>query len=157
MLYYTQNTIQLFDISILVLNIIIFYFIMRLEKVHCFNNADWRPVFLKNYTIANIIITTLSMLVSVNKWSLIVYGLIRLPLHIFLLYTVFTYTRELNKDFASVCSKLIKPQDEYILEFLQLYTLLQVLYLVFIIIIVLMVLTSYLPRYKKILKKIKTN
>lgn len=125
-----------------------------MEKINCLPEVNWRPVYLKNYTLVNIIITTLSMLIETNKWNLLLYSLFRVPLHLFLIYVVYTYTRDLGNKFStSACSEL-KATDKNIHEFLKFYTLLQVVLMFMTIVIVLSLLASVLPKYRSMLKLI---
>jgi hypothetical protein len=152
---YKPSLLPYSDVVILILNSLILYFVLRMEKINCLPEGDWRPIYLKNYTIANVIITTLSMMVSVNKWNLMLYSLFRFPLHVFLLYVVYTYTRDLERDFGS-CN--LSKGDRNVHEFLKFYSLLQACMLLLIIALTLSILFSYFPRYtsmKKILFKKK--
>jgi hypothetical protein len=146
---YNPSLLPYSDVIILILNSIILYFILRMEKINCLPNNDWRPIYLKNYTIANVIITTLSMLVSVNKWNLMLYTLFRLPLHIFLLYVVYVYTRDLESNF-STCN--LRQSDKNIHEFLKFYSLLQVCLILLVIAITLSILFAHFPRYTSMMK-----
>jgi hypothetical protein len=143
---YKPSLLPYTDVAILVINSLILYFVLRMEKINCLPEKDWRPIYLKNYTIANIIITTLSMLVSVNKWNLMIYSLLRLPLHIFLLYVVYTYTRDLESYFMTKCKVL--QSDKNVHEYLKFYTLIQACMLLFIITITLTIFVAHFPRYK---------
>jgi hypothetical protein len=138
---YNPSLLPYSDISIVILNIILIYLILHIEKINCLKN-DWRSVYLKNYTVVNIIITTLSMLVSVNKWNLIVYTIFRLPLHIFLLYIVYIYARDLEVNLNN-CK--FNQSDTNSHEFLNFYSLLQACLILLIIAITLSILFSYFP------------
>jgi hypothetical protein len=153
---YKPTLLPYSDVFILILNSIILYFVLRMEKIECLPNNDWRPIYLKNYTIVNIIITTLSMLVEVNKWNLMLYTLFRLPLHIFLLFVVYTYTRDLESNFMAKC-KGLKQKDKNVHEFLKFYTLLQACMVLLLIAITLSMLFAHFPKYismGKIIKKL---
>ena len=154
---YKPTLLPYSDVVILILNSLILYFVLRMEKIDCLPNNDWRPVYLKNYTIANIIITKLSMLVEANKWNLMLYTLFRLPLHIFLLYVAYTYTRDLETNFMAKCDGL-KQGDRNVHEFLKFYTLIQACMILLVIAITLSMLFSHFPKYTSmanILNKIK--
>lgn len=149
---YKPNLLPYSDVVILILNSLILYFVLRMEKINCLQPDDWRPIYLKNYTVANVIITTLSMFVSVNKWNLLLYTFIRLPAHLFLLYVVYTYTRALETDFGN-CN--LSKGDRNVYEFLKFYTLLQACMILLVITLTLSMLFSYFPRYKSMYKLFK--
>ena len=146
---YKPSLLPYSDVVVLILNTLILYFVLRMEKINCLPKHDWRPIYLKNYTVANVIITTLSMLVSVNKWNLMLYSLFRLPLHIFLLYVVYTYTRDLELNFKD-CE--LSNSDRNIHEFLKFYSLLQACMILLIIALTLSMLFSYFPKYTSMAK-----
>jgi hypothetical protein len=148
---YNKSLLPYSDVSILILNSLILYFVLRMEKINCILITDWRPIYLKNYTAANIIITTLSMLVEVNKWNLMLYTLFRLPLHIFLIYIVYTYTRDLENNFMNNCNEL-KQSDKNIHEFLKFYTLLQACMILLVIAVTLSMLFAHFPKYTSMAK-----
>ena len=74
------------------------------------------------------------------------YTLFRLPLHIFLLYVVYTYTRDLETNFMNNCKDL-KQSDRNVHEFLKFYTLLQACMVLLVIAITLTMLFSHFPKY----------
>ena len=150
---YKPNLLPYFDTFILVLNIIALYFVIRMENINCLDKLSWKPIFLKNYTVLNIGITFLNMLVENNKYELIYHNLIRMPLHLLFIYVIYTYIRELENNMRN-CD--LTQSDKNIHEFLKFYSLVYAFVILIIITLVLSMFMSYLPRYRSIMNIIKT-
>lgn len=151
---YKPNLLPYFDTFILVLNVIALYFVIRMENINCLDKLSWKQIFLKNYTVLNIAITFLNMLVENNKYEIIYHNLIRMPLHLLFIYVIYTYIRELENNMRN-CD--LTQSDKNIHEFLKFYSLVYAFVILIIITLVLSVFMSYLPRYRNMANKMKMN
>lgn len=147
-MYYHPNLLPIVDIMILLLNLVIYYLILRMENIKCLNKTNWKIIYLKNYTILNIIITTLTMLIESNYIMLKLYEIIRIPLHIFYLYIVYKYINELKNNFYN-CK--ISKIDKYVNKFNKFYVLTLLFFIILIIILTLIIILNLSPRHKNII------
>ena len=151
---YFNPSLILIDLVRLLIAYAMYYYITRLEQIKCLKQPSWKPTFIKFYSVVNIILIVLSTL-SPSPNTLDVQGVItaiNLPLSIILIYTIYTYVRELETEFKN-CN--LSQNMELVHEFLKLYSLLSVLALVFIVLIGVSVALSFIkfPKYMSIQNK----
>ena len=130
-----------------------YYYITRLETIKCLKQPSWKPTFIKFYSVVNIILIVLSTLSPAPNTLDIqaVITSITIPLSLTLIYAVYTYVRELEKEFKD-CN--LSQNIELVHEFLKLYSLLAVIGLIFIVLLGLSVLLSFVkfPKYLSLQK-----
>lgn len=141
---YRPNFLAFADVFIVFLNILIFYFVYRMEKLECVEvEESWRHNFLRVYTVINVLVTLLLMTVSVSKSGLMMYYNIRPLAHLFLVYVLYTYTYELK------CK--LQGDDIFVMEFLKLYAMVRIFMVILVIILMTSTLFSLMPRYQSIM------
>lgn len=153
-MYYSPSFVLL-DLLRITLAFAMYYYITRLEQIKCLKQPSWKPTFIKFYSIVMIILVVLSTLSptpdTVNIQAVITS--ITLPLSLTLIYAVYTYVRELEKEFKD-CN--LSQNIEFVHEFLKLYSLLAVIGIFFILLMGLSTLLSFvkLPKYLSLQKEL---
>ena len=146
-MYYNPSFVLL-DLLRITLAFAMYYYITRLETIKCLKQPSWKPTFIKFYSVVMIILVVLSTLSpipdTIDVQSVIT--AITVPLSLTLIYAVYTYVRELEKEFKD-CN--LSQNIELVHEFLKLYSLLAVIGIVFILLMGLSVLLSFVkfPKY----------
>ena len=146
-MYYNPSFVLL-DLLRITLAFAMYYYITRLETIKCLKQPSWKPTFIKFYSVVMIILVVLSTLSPIPDTIDVqaVITAITVPLSLTLIYTVYTYVRELEKEFKD-CN--LSQNIELVHEFLKLYSLLAVIGIVFILLMGLSVLLSFVkfPKY----------
>lgn len=146
-MYYNPSFVLL-DLLRITLSFSMYYYITRLEQIKCLKKPSWKPTFIKFYSVVMIILVVLSTLSPLPNTVDVqaVITAITVPLSLTLIYSVYTYVRELEKGFKD-CN--LSQNLELVHEFLKLYSLLSVIGLVFILLLGLSMLLSFvkLPKY----------
>jgi len=152
-MYYNPSFVLL-DLLRITLAFAMYYYITRLETIKCLKQPSWKPTFIKFYSVVMIILVVLSTLSPIPDTVDVqaVITAITVPLSLTLIYAVYTYVRELEKEFKD-CN--LSQNIELVHEFLKLYSLLAVIGIVFILLMGLSVLLSFVkfPKYLSIQKK----
>ena len=146
-MYYNPSFVLL-DLLRITLAFAMYYYITRLETIKCLKQPSWKPTFIKFYSVVMIILVVLSTLSPIPDTVDVqaVITAITVPLSLTLIYAVYTYVRELEKEFKD-CN--LSQNIELVHEFLKLYSLLAVIGIVFILLMGLSVLLSFIkfPKY----------
>lgn len=146
-MYYNPSFVLL-DLLRITLAFAMYYYITRLETIKCLKQPSWKPTFIKFYSVVMIILVVLSTLSPIPDTIDVqaVITAITVPLSLTLIYAVYTYVRELEKEFKD-CN--LSQNIELVHEFLKLYSLLAVIGIVFILLMGLSVLLSFVkfPKY----------
>ena len=146
-MYYNPSFVLL-DLLRITLAFAMYYYITRLETIKCLKQPSWKPTFIKFYSVVMIILVVLSTLSPIPDTINIqaVITAITVPLSLTLIYAVYTYVRELEKEFKD-CN--LSQNIELVHEFLKLYSLLAIIGIVFILLMGLSVLLSFVkfPKY----------
>tara|TARA_B100000242_G_C43041628_1_gene486004 strand:- start:1371 stop:1949 length:579 start_codon:yes stop_codon:yes gene_type:complete len=155
---YFNPSLILIDLVRLLISYAMYYYITRLEQIKCLKQPSWKPTFIKFYSVVSIILIVLSS-VSPMPNTLDIQAVImsiQLPLSIMLIYTIYTYVRELEKEFKD-CN--LSNNIEFVHEFLKLYSLLSVLGLVFIVLVALSSVLSFVkfPKYMSLQQKLNND
>lgn len=155
---YFNPSLVLIDLVRLLVSYAMYYYITRLEQIKCLKQPSWKPTFIKFYAVVSIILIVLST-VSPMPNTLDIQAVIisiQLPLSIMLIYTIYTYVRELEKEFKD-CN--LSNNIEFVHEFLKLYSLLSVLGLVFIVLIGISSVLSFVkfPKYMSLQQQLNND
>lgn len=146
-MYYNPSFVLL-DLLRITLAFAMYYYITRLETIKCLKQPSWKPTFIKFYSVVMIILVVLSTLSPIPDTIDVqaVITAITVPLSLTLIYAVYTYVRELEKEFKD-CN--LSQNIELVHEFLKLYSLLAVIGIVFMLLMGLSILLSFvkLPKY----------
>lgn len=146
-MYYNPSFVLL-DLLRITLAFAMYYYITRLETIKCLKQPSWKPTFIKFYSVVMIILVVLSTLSPIPDTLDVqaVITAITVPLSLTLIYAVYTYVRELEKEFKD-CN--LSQNIELVHEFLKLYSLLAVIGIVFMLLMGLSILLSFvkLPKY----------
>lgn len=146
-MYYNPSFVLL-DLLRITLAFAMYYYITRLETIKCLKQPSWKPTFIKFYSVVMIILVVLSTLSPIPDTVDVqaVITAITVPLSLTLIYAVYTYVRELEKEFKD-CN--LSQNIELVHEFLKLYSLLAVIGIVFMLLMGLSILLSFvkLPKY----------
>jgi len=146
-MYYNPSFVLL-DLLRITLAFAMYYYITRLETIKCLKQPSWKPTFIKFYSVVMIILVVLSTLSPIPDTVDVqaVITAITVPLSVTLIYAVYTYVRELEKEFKD-CN--LSQNIELVHEFLKLYSLLAIIGIVFILLMGLSVLLSFVkfPKY----------
>jgi len=146
-MYYNPSFVLL-DLLRITLAFAMYYYITRLETIKCLKQPSWKPTFIKFYSVVMIILVVLSTLSPIPDTIDVqaVITAITVPLSLTLIYAVYTYVRELEKEFKD-CN--LSQNIELVHEFLKLYSLLAIIGIVFILLMGLSVLLSFVkfPKY----------
>lgn len=146
-MYYNPSFVLL-DLLRITLAFAMYYYITRLETIKCLKQPSWKPTFIKFYSVVMIILVVLSTLSPIPDTVDVqaVITSITIPLSLTLIYAVYTYVRELEKEFKD-CN--LSQNIELVHEFLKLYSLLAVIGIVFMLLMGLSILLSFvkLPKY----------
>jgi hypothetical protein len=146
-MYYNPSFVLL-DLLRITLAFAMYYYITRLETIKCLKQPSWKPTFIKFYSVVMIILVVLSTLSPIPDTVDVqaVITAITVPLSLTLIYAVYTYVRELEKEFKD-CN--LSQNIELVHEFLKLYSLLAIIGIVFILLMGLSVLLSFVkfPKY----------
>ncbi len=145
---YFNPSLVLIDLVRLLISYTMYHYITRLEQIKCLKQPSWKPTFIKFYAVISIILivlTTVSPVPNTLDTQAVIMS-IQLPLSIILIYAIYTYVRELEKEFKN-CH--LSQNMEFVHEFLKLYSLLSVLGLVFIVLIGISSVLSFvkIPKY----------
>ena len=146
-MYYNPSFVLL-DLLRITLAFAMYYYITRLETIKCLKQPSWKPTFIKFYSVVMIILVVLSTLSPIPDTVDVqaVITAITVPLSVTLIYAVYTYVRELEKEFKD-CN--LSQNIKLVHEFLKLYSLLAIIGIVFILLMGLSVLLSFIkfPKY----------
>jgi len=146
-MYYNPSFVLL-DLLRITLAFAMYYYITRLETIKCLKQPSWKPTFIKFYSVVMIILVVLSTLSPIPDTVDVqaVITAITVPLSVTLIYAVYTYVRELEKEFKD-CN--LSQNIKLVHEFLKLYSLLAIIGIVFILLMGLSVLLSFVkfPKY----------
>lgn len=153
-MYYNPSFVLL-DLLRITLSFSMYYYITRLEYIKCLKTPSWKPTFIKFYSVVMIILlvlSTLSPIPNTIDFQAVIIA-ITIPLSLTLIYTVYTYVRELEKGFKD-CN--LSQNMELVHEFLKLYSLLAVIGIFFILLMGISMLLSFVkfPKYISLQKKI---
>jgi hypothetical protein len=121
---YFSPVLPLVDLSRLALSFLILYFVKRMEDIKCLAQVSWKPVYIKFYCIAVIVLIIVGMFTTPSHTICKVIMGLNVPLSIIMAYAVYTYIRELEATFMT-CQ--LSQEDRYVHEFLKLYSLVVVL------------------------------
>ena len=145
---YFNPSLVLIDLVRLLVSYAMYYYITRLEQIKCLKQPSWKPTYIKFYAVVSIILiilTTVSPVPNTLDMQAVIMS-IQLPLAVMLIYTIYTYVRELEKEFKN-CH--LSQNMEFVHEFLKLYSLLSVLGLIFMVLIGISSVLSFvkIPKY----------
>ena len=155
---YFNPSFVLMDLVRLLIAYAMYYYITRLEQIKCLKQPSWKPTYIKFYAVVTILLVVLSMVSPMpNTLQLqAVIVSIQLPLSVMLIYAIYTYVRELEKEFKN-CQ--LSQNMELVHEFLKLYSLLSVLGLVFIVLLMVSSALSFfrIPKYTSLQQQLNND
>ena len=121
---YYNPILPVVDVVRLFISFLIIYFVQRMEQIKCLDEPSWKPTYMKFFSVVVIILTIVGIL---SQPSFEVSGMavaVGVPLNLVMIYTVYTYIRDLEHQFKS-CP--VSQTDMNIHEFLKFYSLIMVL------------------------------
>lgn len=112
--------LPLVDLVKLLISFVILHYVTRMEEIKCLAAPSWKPVYIKFYSIAVIVMIIISMFSTPSSAVCGFIISVNVPLGIIMAYAVYTYIRDLEANFMN-CS--LSQEDKYVHEFLKLYSL----------------------------------